>query len=131
MKSAPTDESLHVVLIGNDRGFAETCKRTLERAGFEVLIAGDGSGGLKLVESVLPDVVVLDLRLQDILDVLAALKSSRSTVRIPVGVLSNDTSKTAMRHCRRLGAVDYLAKSANSPAILVRLLPAWAGKIVS
>ena len=83
------------------------------------------------MESVLPDVVVLDLRLKDTLDVLLALKSSWSTVRIPVCVLSDDTSKTAMRDCRRLGAVDYLAKNANSPAIMVRLLPAWAGKIVS
>ena len=115
-----------MLLIEEERGFAETCKRTLEQAGFEVLIECDGRSGLKLVESVLPDLIVLDLRLADILDVLVALKSSPSTLGIPVGVLSDDTSKTTMRQCRRLGAVGYLAKSATAAAILVRLVPAWA-----
>lgn len=121
-------EPLHVVLIANDLAFAWTWKLGLEDAGLEVLIADNGRGGLKLVASVLPDVVVLDLRLPDMpgYGVLARLKSREATSNIPVVLVSDDSSKNSMRLCRMLGAADHLAKSGCSPASLAQRLAAWA-----
>jgi two-component system KDP operon response regulator KdpE len=116
-----------LVLIENDLRFAWTYKLTLERAGYEVLIADDGGGGLKLAASVHPDVIVLDLGLPDMpgYEVLAKLKSREETSSIPVVTLSDGSSSTSVQICRVFGAVDDLARGRSSPELLARLLPVW------
>jgi CheY-like chemotaxis protein len=123
-----TGNPIWVVLIENDLPVAWRYKLALEEAGgFNVLIADDGSGGLRLAAGVLPDVIVLDLELPDMpgCEVLARLNAREETSSIPVVTLSNDSSKISVKVCRLLGAVDNLARSRSSPELLARLLPMW------
>ena len=123
-------DPLHVVFIDQDRTFTAIYKVALETAGMEVLIAGDGRGGLELVSAVRPDVVVMDLALPDAdgLDVLAGLKSLGATRHIPVGILDVQANEGTMKMCHELGAVGYLPKTLISPTMLVELLPSWAAE---
>ena len=60
--------------------------RVLRAAGFEVVEAGTGGDGLRLVEEHDPDLVLLDVRLPDIsgIEVCRRLRGERRTQRIPV-----------------------------------------------
>jgi CheY-like chemotaxis protein len=92
------------------------------------LVARDGSTGMEMARSAVPDVIVLDLGLPDVhgLEVLAALKADRVTRDTQVAILSGDTRRTTIERCRELGASDYLAKHVSSPSLLARLLRSWA-----
>lgn len=116
-----------VLLIEDDADFAELYRRELVRSRFKVLVARDGTTGMEMARSAVPDVIVLDLGLPDVhgFGVLAALKADPVTRDIPVAILSGDTRRTTIERCRELGACDYLAKHVSSPSLLARLVPSW------
>lgn len=85
----------------------------LERdAGTELIWAMHGRGGLELARERQPDLIVLDLHLPDVPGetVLQCLKADITTRRIPVVVLSADTSEKKIKRLLRLGAHDYMTK---------------------
>ena len=60
----PTMESAAVVLIDDVESMREGCRQTLEEEGLQTAVARDGLEGLRLVESLRPNVVVVDLKMQ-------------------------------------------------------------------
>jgi two-component system cell cycle response regulator DivK len=80
-----------VVLIvdDNERNLKLACD-VLNAAGFRILTAADGARALALAEEVVPDLVLLDLRLPDLDggDVALALARGARTRDIPVVALS-------------------------------------------
>lgn len=80
------------VLIIEDSGFfVRAYSKVLSEAGYRVLIACDGQSGIRVAQVCHPSVIILDLLLPDVLgsDVLRALKSSPTTSRTPVLVISS------------------------------------------
>ncbi len=61
-------------------------KDLLEMAGFEVVVATDGAGGILLAQKERPDVIVMDLRLPDLRGDLVAksLRREATTSGIPI-----------------------------------------------
>lgn len=80
--------------------------------------AGDGELGISMYRSLLPDVVVLDLRLPRVsgFDVIVALRKEFSTVRIVV--LSNYQGSEDVYRAVRSGAMAYLTKDASGEELL-------------
>lgn len=79
-----------VLLIDDDRDIVRGVSLRLRNAGYEVLTAHDGAGGLKLAIDRAPDAIVLDMRMpiMDGMAVLAHLRDSARTRAIPIVVLS-------------------------------------------
>ncbi len=55
-----------VLVVDDDRGVQDAVRAELAGRNYEVLIASDGDAALRLLESLTPDVLVLDLMLPNV-----------------------------------------------------------------
>jgi CheY-like chemotaxis protein len=80
-----------------------------------------GQEGLNAIEKEHPDLVLLDIGLEDIdgIEVLKRLKADSATADIPVIVLSNMREKDKGEQAQQLGAVDYILKAKYLPREIV------------
>jgi DNA-binding response OmpR family regulator len=109
-----------VLVIEDERDIVELIRYNLEREGFAVKAAGDGSAGLQMAERDLPDLVLLDLMLpkMDGLEVCKAMKENPRTTHIPVIMVTAKGEESDVVVGLSLGADDYIAKPF-SPKVLV------------
>ncbi|HEY0810040.1 MAG TPA: response regulator, partial [Longimicrobiales bacterium] len=110
----PGDRS--VLVIENDRPFAQILMGLAREKDFKALVALDGETGLRMVESYQPDAVTLDLDLPGIdgWAVLDRLKKSPDTRHIPVHIVSG----TGHRHeGLSAGALSYLEKPVDKESL--------------
>jgi len=108
------------VIIEDDPSSAELLSLHLAAAGLRTVVLSDGRAGLRAVQELHPDVVVLDIRLpgMDGWDVLAAIKSDPLVAATPVVVVSvlPDRSRGIA-----FGASDYLVKPVTREDLLEAL----------
>jgi len=113
-----------ILLVDDSKLLCTANARILAKAGYEVLTAADGEEGLKIVQSQVPDLLVLDMMLPKLsgVEVLQAVRKNPSTQALPVIVL---TSLSEMNRKKILaeGATDFVEKSKgltdqNSSALL-------------
>jgi DNA-binding response OmpR family regulator len=113
--SPPTDRP--ILVVDDDVKIVRLVRTYLERAGYRVIEATDGTSALSAIASDAPALVVLDIMLPG-LDGLAVLRAVRRTDQTPVIILSarglTDDRITGLG----AGADDYLPKPF-SPAELV------------
>ncbi|WP_426190677.1 response regulator [Massilia sp. DWR3-1-1] len=105
--AAPHERS--VLVIEDDPVFADILYKLAREMRYRCLVGMTGGEGLQLAESLLPDAILLDMRLPDRsgLSVLQLLKDNPHTRHIPVHVVSsNDNGGEALN----LGAIGYALK---------------------
>lgn len=112
---------MKILLVEDDRVLAEGISKALQNEGFAVETVAYGKEALAVIESLPPDLLVLDLGLPDI-DGNEVLKKLRRKYKgLPVLILtardSVDDKVTALDG----GADDYLAKPFELPELLARL----------
>jgi two-component system response regulator HydG len=101
---------IRVLIVDDDEGHAQAVAESLEPIGCESTIATSGQRGAKLIESEMFDVVVTDMRMDDV-DGLAILTKAKeelpdAEVIVVTGHGSINSAVTAMQH----GAYTYLPK---------------------
>jgi CheY-like chemotaxis protein len=103
---------MRILIVDDSRVLQSGMKRALVKSGHEVMLAGDGEGGLAVARQALPDMILLDMMLPNMsgTDVLSALKQDPSTKDIPVFVLSSLSQKNEAR-LLQAGAAGYFEKS--------------------
>ncbi len=86
----PIAESPTVMIVDDDPDVLRSLDEQFVEHGYRVLTAHSGKEALALVESELPDVIILDLVLPDIegSEVILRLKGDSATGRIPILVLT-------------------------------------------
>ena len=86
----------------------------------KVLRAINGEQGIALAQTYAPRLILLDLDLPDIhgSEVILRLQKEAVTGRIPVVVLSGDSTPSQIERLLILGARDYLTKPFKIPAFL-------------
>ncbi len=88
-----------ILIIGDDKDFAQAVKSTVQKHGYKLLFARDGKEGMKLAAQYQPNGILLDMELTDMkgLIVLDHLKFNLKTRHIPVFLMSaEDQSKEAL-----------------------------------
>ena len=107
-----TAEATKVVVVEDDPASADVLRRRLQANGMHVDVAGDGLGGLRLVQEVRPDLVLLDVMLPDTdgYDVCLRIKSDPETADIPVIFLSARGEVVDKVRGLSCGAADYVTK---------------------
>lgn len=86
-KVKPENAKTKVVMIDDEEDFCHFVKLNLERSGrFKVFTATRGSDGIRVIEQVKPDMVLLDIVMQDMDggEVALNLKNSSDTKDIPI-----------------------------------------------
>lgn len=101
-----------IVIIEDNTALADLYKTRMELAGYNCLVANDGIAGLYLVQSEVPDLVLLDLMVPAIAgdEVLRRMRASDWGREIKVLIMSNLNEQDAPAGLRDLGIVDYLVK---------------------
>ena len=100
------------LIVEDDSEQAKVVARFLRFRDFESTIAEDGKTGLRLARQYLPDVLLLDLKLPDItgFEVCRQLRQHRTTMLIPVVMLTALSDMQHRVHGFRVGANAYVAK---------------------
>ena len=116
------------VLIVDDSAYARRVHRViLERAGHEVTEVATGTGAIELCMLEQPDVVVLDLSMEDIggIQVLQTLRALN--VSAPVIVVSADVQRSTEHAVMAAGAARVLGKPANGEQLASAVAQTLAG----
>ena len=99
------------ILIIEDSSFTRKAIAKIAKAdGHEVLEADEGSVGLELAASQLPDCITLDLIMPGIDGMKVLQYLQRKALNIPTIVLTADVQEDTRKQCLELGAVDVLNK---------------------
>lgn len=102
------------LLVIDDDDFARRMMlRALRRRGFTVEEACDGESGVEAVRRLMPDLVLLDLRMPGKLsgvDVAHTLNVDPSTAAVPVIVVSASTHADARSIMAELGCAAFIEK---------------------
>jgi CheY-like chemotaxis protein len=112
----------NILIVEDDKFLRELISKKLIGQGFKIDEAIDGEEGLKKLQELKPDLILLDLILPglDGFDVLKRIKDDPSTASIPVLILSNLGQKDEIEKGLKLGAVDFLVKAHFTPEEIVQ-----------
>ena len=90
---------------------------------FEVLLAEDGSQGLKTLNNHTVDLILVDLILPDIdgLEVCKKLKSQPQFSKIPLIVVTGKEQISVLEECFEIGVEDYITKPLHPRELLARV----------
>jgi two-component system phosphate regulon response regulator PhoB len=112
-----------VLIIEDERGLTEVLTYNLQREGYETLVAHDGQEGLRKAQTLLPDLILLDLMLPVLsgLEVCRELKAGERTRDIPIVMLTAKTEETDQVVGFSLGADDYVNKPFSVKVLMQRI----------
>jgi two-component system, OmpR family, phosphate regulon response regulator PhoB len=101
-----------LLIIEDERSLQEVLTYSLEREGFDVVVASDGQDGLQRVHSLQPDLVILDLMLPviDGLEVCRQIRSDARTQGTRILMLTARSEEIDEIVGFNMGADDYVTK---------------------
>jgi DNA-binding response OmpR family regulator len=110
-----------ILLVEDNRAYAETLKSNLERDGYEVTVAATGVAGLDAAKRNTPDLIILDLMLPAMsgFTVLQRLRDEGHTT--PVLIMTALGTEEEKLRGFGLGADDYVVKPCGLLEILARV----------
>lgn len=114
----PGDVSV-VLLVDDDKQTRHLFKIFLERDGFRILEAETGIEALRIAETVVPDLVLLDIQMPQMsgIEVCARLRARAETSHTPILMLTGMVDEESVERAFAVGATDYLTKPPN-PSVL-------------
>lgn len=101
-----------MLVVDDDRVIQQLLEVNLELEGYEVAKASDGEEALKLAQSFMPDVMLLDVMMPkyDGREVCRRIKADPATAHIPIIFLSARAQDMDVNSGLELGASAYLTK---------------------
>lgn len=103
-----------IVVVDDEREILDLVKRGLGKtgAGYEVEVAADGYTAGRLVHSLSPDLVLLDIRMPGIdgISVCRNIKGDPATAKTRILIVSAYATDENVNKLRELGAEDFLEK---------------------
>ncbi len=109
-----------ILVVDDEAKIAQLARDYLERAGFAVLVAGDGKSALAAVRAEKPDLVVLDLGLPE-MDGLDVTRALRKESNVPIIMLTARGEETDKLVGLELGADDYIVKPFSPKELVARV----------
>ena len=105
-------ESIDVLIVEDDRFLSPLLKARFERENLAARQALDGEEALKLLETVRPKVILLDLIMPKIsgFELLEIVTKDPQLNRIPIIMLSNLSQDSDIEKAKRMGVVAYYVK---------------------
>lgn len=97
--------------------------RRLERRGFDVSIAVNGKEGISLAQSILPDIILMDMSLPiiDGWEATKQLKAQKETQHIPILALTAHAMEGDLKKALSSGCDDFETKPIDFPRLLEKI----------
>ncbi|HEX3449000.1 MAG TPA: sigma-54 dependent transcriptional regulator, partial [Isosphaeraceae bacterium] len=104
------DQQIRVLVVDDDEPHAAAVAESLERVGYDCVVATSGAEGLRLIEEQVFDIVITDLIMEGVggLEVLAKAKRELPDAEVVI-LTGHSTIKTAVT-AMQAGASTYLTK---------------------
>ncbi len=101
-----------VLVVEDDPALGEVMVTALRDDGLDARLAGDGDEAMRLVDTLVPACIVLDLMMprRDGFSVLRELRSDGRIATIPVIVVTAMFGLSERNYATELGAADYVTK---------------------
>ena len=111
-----------IAIIEDDPVISQMYRMKFEADGFDVQLARDGKLGVELVESFLPDLILLDLQMPVMngTDALEIIRKKQWGKTIPVIVLTNMGEEESPKELNSLGIHSYIVKANLTPRQVVQ-----------
>jgi two-component system, NtrC family, response regulator HydG len=110
-----------IMIIDDDQDMCLLLKRFLTRHGYEVLEAHSGKKALDLLDTVEPDLVMCDFRLDDMDGKQLLVKIKEKYQHVPVIIITGYSEIKTAVEVMKLGAYDYITKPLFPDEILLTI----------
>ncbi|MHB8263162.1 MAG: response regulator transcription factor [Acidimicrobiales bacterium] len=110
-----------IIIVEDDTNIADLASTYLTRAGYRVLMAGDGKGALDTFRSEKPCLVVLDIGLPGDLDGFDVCRMLRATSDVPIVILTARNDEIDRVVGLEMGADDYIVKPFSPRELVARV----------
>ncbi len=113
----------HILVVDDNPNNRDLISRRLERSGYRVSVAEDGSQALDKLEREDPDLVVLDVMMPGIsgTEVLRLVRKQKTQLQLPIIMATAKDQSEDIVHALDLGANDYVTKPIDFPVLLARI----------
>jgi two-component system phosphate regulon response regulator PhoB len=120
---ASVPAGMRILIIEDERDLSDVLEFNLKREGYETVLAHDGQEGLRKAQTLLPDLILLDLMLPGLsgFDVCRELRAGERTRDIPIIIISAKAEETDQVVGFSLGADDYVTKPFSVKVLLQRI----------
>ena len=122
-----------IMVVDDEDSIRQSLSDVLKDEGFKVISARDGHEALKLLDSIPPDLVLLDIWMpgMDGTEVLKRIKTARPDLQVIM--ISGHGNIEAAVKAIKLGAYDYIEKPLSLEGVLLTVKRALkeGGKIIS
>ncbi len=117
-----------VLLVDDEKEFASALAERLQLRNYEVKSASNALEALGIVNSFLPDVVLLDLKIpgMDGIETLKAIKKFNSTIEVIMLTGHGDTR--SVEEGMKSGAFEYIMKPVDIGELTIKINKAWQKK---
>lgn len=112
-----------ILVVDDEPNNFDVIETILSNADYALYYAAGGSVALRMIESVRPDVILLDVMMPDIdgIEVCRQIKMKEEWATIPIIMVTALNSKQDLANCLRTGADDFISKPVNSVELRARL----------
>ena len=112
-----------ILLVDDDPEIVKTVRHYLQQEGYAVLVAYNGLDALVIVRDQVPDCIVLDVLLPDLVgwDIIQRIRANPRTAEIPIIMLTARVADAEKVLGLELGADDYVTKPFNPRELLARI----------
>ena len=109
-----------ILLIDDEPDILEFLGYNFRKAGLEVYNASDGEIALKLIEEIIPDVIICDINMPNMngIEFCEKLKTQKGHIDTPVIFLSAFTDEHLFLSAIQSGGEVFLSKPIRFPALL-------------
>ncbi len=110
-----------ILIIDDDRDMCLVLKRFLSKHGFETEEANSGRRALEILESVAPNLILCDFKLDDMDGTTILKKIKEKLPAVPIIIITGYSNIKTAVEVMRLGAIDYVTKPLLPDEILLTI----------
>ena len=119
-----------ILIVEDEEILTGLLGKKLTNEGYEVSIAKDGEEGLKVIQEIKPDLILLDIVMPKMggFEVMAEMAKNPELKEIPIIVISNSGQPVEIDRAQELGAKDWLVKAEFDPQEVIDKIVKQIGK---
>jgi two-component system, cell cycle response regulator DivK len=114
---------MHILLVEDHEMNRDMLKRRLERRDFQVSVAVDGQEAIDMVESLMPDIILMDMSLPNVDGWTATrtIKANPMVNRIPIIGLTAHAMAGDRERCLEAGCNEYEIKPVDFTSLVSKI----------